>query len=314
MNVAELIAELDALRPELAGYLVAKGVSASETEGLASLVDKVASISAGSGGIIPTGTLDIVRNGSVDVAAYAMANVNVPTSEIALQEKSVTPSAVVQTVVADEGYDGLSEVEVGAIPEEYAVLPTFTKTPATAPHILSGYQAVNNKNELVTGNMTKWSGTSWYTSTLGIQSIKQGYHDGSTKYGISTTEAAKIIPENIKSGVTILGVTGTVGSSIQSGSKTVTEDDVEEGTYTKFTVTATGSTVDLAVAWICSVGSTRARLYTALIVDGTVVKSDVGDYHMNSISISGNKISFSIADDEVLDYSDYTVYWKIVSH
>lgn len=220
MNVAELITELDALRPELAGYLVSKGVSASETEGLASLVDKVASISTGSGGIIPTGTLDIVSNGSVDVAAYAMANVNVPTPEIALQEKSVTPSAVAQTVVADEGYGGLSEVEVGAIPEEYAVLPTFTKTPATAPHILSGYQAVNNKNELVTGDMTKWSGTRWYTSTLDIQSIKQGYHDGSTKYGISTTEAEKIIPENIKSGVTILGVTGTAGN-LAGGYKTV---------------------------------------------------------------------------------------------
>lgn len=109
---------------------------------------------------------------------------------------------------------------------------------------------------------------------------------------------------------------GKTGSeyTIQSGSKTVTEDDVEEGTYTKFTVTATGSTIDMASAWITNKGGTVPRLRIALIIDGAVVEDGIGDYHANTVSVSGNKISFSIADDEVLDYSDYTVHWKIVSH
>ena len=270
MNVAELITELDALRPELAGYLIAKGVSASETEGLASLVDKVASISTGSGGIIPTGTLDIVSNGSVDVAAYAMANVNVPAPEIALQEKSVTPSAVAQTVVADDGYDGLKSVEVDAV----AAVAQATPVISVGSNGLITATASQNEGYVAQGTQTA-------TKQLTVQAAKTitpaTSEQTAVASGVYTTGAIKIagdanlLPQNIKSGVSIFGVTGTAGSSIQSGSKTVTEDDVEEGVYTKFTVTATGSTVDLAVAWICSVGSTRARLYTALIVDSCIL-------------------------------------------
>lgn len=53
--------------------------------------------------------------------------------------------------------------------------------------------------------------------------VAQGYHDGSGKVSISSTEQAKIIASNIKSGVQILGVTGTYsGESISAQSKTAT--------------------------------------------------------------------------------------------
>lgn len=44
-------------------------------------------------------------------------------------------------------------------------------------------------------------------------SISQGYHDGSGTVAIDSTEAAKIIPANIKNGISILGVTGTLEPS-----------------------------------------------------------------------------------------------------
>lgn len=44
-------------------------------------------------------------------------------------------------------------------------------------------------------------------------SIAQGYHDGSGKVSISSTEQAKIIPTNIRDGVTILGITGTMSGT-----------------------------------------------------------------------------------------------------
>lgn len=54
--------------------------------------------------------------------------------------------------------------------------------------------------------------------------IPQGYHDGSGKVGIASAEQDKIIPGNIRAGVTILGVTGEMTGSegIVSQSREVT--------------------------------------------------------------------------------------------
>ena len=54
--------------------------------------------------------------------------------------------------------------------------------------------------------------------------IQQGYHDGSGKIKIADVEKKKILPANIKQGVSILGVVGTLepSSSVTAQSKTVT--------------------------------------------------------------------------------------------
>lgn len=54
--------------------------------------------------------------------------------------------------------------------------------------------------------------------------IPQGYHDGSGKVSILATEQAKIIAGNIKQGVTILGVTGTLAaaSGVKAQTKSIT--------------------------------------------------------------------------------------------
>lgn len=54
--------------------------------------------------------------------------------------------------------------------------------------------------------------------------IVQGYHDGSGKAGISSVEKAKLIGSNIRQGITILGVEGTLepSSSIKVTAKEFT--------------------------------------------------------------------------------------------
>lgn len=64
----------------------------------------------------------------------------------------------------------------------------------------------------------------------GTVSIPAGFHDGSGNVSISTTEAAKLIAGNIKQGITILGVTGTLepSSSVKVTSKTVTPTKAQQ--------------------------------------------------------------------------------------
>ena len=98
-----------------------------------------------------------------------------------------------------------------------------TDANASASEILNGQTAYVNKNK-VTGSMPNNGAVSGTISTkAGTYTVPLGYHDGSGSVGIASTEQAKIIATNIKSGVTILGVTGTYsGEGATAQSKTVT--------------------------------------------------------------------------------------------
>lgn len=76
----------------------------------------------------------------------------------------------------------------------------------------------------ITGTMPNNGAVTGEISTKdGSYIIPQGYHDGSGKAQISAAERAKIIPANIKAGVTLLGETGTYGGeSVSAQSKSVT--------------------------------------------------------------------------------------------
>ena len=90
--------------------------------------------------------------------------------------------------------------------------------------ILTGKTAYARGSKL-TGTMPNNGAVSLTISTLDEEvSIAQGYHDGSGKVSILSTEKAKLIASNIKQGITILGVTGTLepSSSVKVHDKTVT--------------------------------------------------------------------------------------------
>lgn len=84
-----------------------------------------------------------------------------------------------------------------------------TDANAAASEILSGKTAYVNKNK-ITGEMPNNGAVSGTISTkAGTYTIQAGYHSGLGSVSISSTEQAKIIASNIKSGIQILGVTGT---------------------------------------------------------------------------------------------------------
>ena len=138
------------------------------------------------------------------------------------------------------------------------VLIDLTGDTVTADKVLTGYTAHDKSGETITGTCnydvnsedatvavaemlngktayargSKITGTmpnnGAVTKTISTKtqevSIAQGYHDGSGKVSISSTEQAKIIPTNIRDGVTILGITGTMSGTegARAQAKTVT--------------------------------------------------------------------------------------------
>ena len=94
---------------------------------------------------------------------------------------------------------------------------------ASASEILVGQTAYVN-GVLVTGTMPNRGGVVGTISTLnGEYIIQNGAHDGSGKVTIDSTEKAKIIAENIKAGITILGVLGSYsGQSATAQAKSAT--------------------------------------------------------------------------------------------
>ena len=95
---------------------------------------------------------------------------------------------------------------------------------AADSEILSGKIAYV-KGVKKTGAMKNNGAVSGTISTKdGTYTVPQGYHDGSGKVQIASTEQAKLIATNIREGVTVLGVTGTMSGSENSKpqSKTVT--------------------------------------------------------------------------------------------
>lgn len=137
------------------------------------------------------------------------------------------------------------------------VLIDLSADTADAAHVLSGYTFHDKSGAPVTGTNTFDSDTSDDTAAVaeilegktahargakltgtmpnngavsgsiatkdGQYTVPQGFHDGSGKVGIASAEKAKLIPGNIKSGVVVLGVTGSYGGeSINAQTKSVT--------------------------------------------------------------------------------------------
>lgn len=101
---------------------------------------------------------------------------------------------------------------------------------AAVAEILAGKTAYVNGNKL-TGTMRNNGAVTGTISTKDESyTIPIGYHDGSGKVAISTTEQAKLIATNIRSGVKILGVTGTMSGTegAKAQAKTATPSTTQQ--------------------------------------------------------------------------------------
>ena len=99
-----------------------------------------------------------------------------------------------------------------------------TDATVAVAEILEGKTAYARGAKLIGTMPNKGAVNGAITTKEELFTIPTGFHDGSGKVGIDTTEKSKIIAANIKEGVTILGVTGTLApaSGVKAQSKTIT--------------------------------------------------------------------------------------------
>lgn len=128
------------------------------------------------------------------------------------------PNVVINGVT----YNAVPEVQ---IPKSGGGTATFYDTSdatATAGDVLSG-KVVYGASGRITGNIATYPvGTENITTKAQVSSWSTGYYQGITVQ-ISSTEQAKIISSNIKSGTTILGVSGSsvvVDTTLSTGAAT----------------------------------------------------------------------------------------------
>lgn len=101
---------------------------------------------------------------------------------------------------------------------------------ATEAEILADRTAYN-KGVKITGTMKNNGAVSGKIATKsGEYTVPQGYHDGSGIVQIDEIEQAKLIPDNIRQGITILGVVGDMSGTedAKPQAKTVTPSTVQQ--------------------------------------------------------------------------------------
>ena len=178
-----------------------------------------------------------MRTGKIIVDAQGDTVTGVMEPQKPEQVKSATPTTSPQSVTPDTGY-ALSQVNVGAIPSEYADVSDVT---ATAGTVLTGSDFVDASGALVHGTCDYDADTSDATATAGqieagatayvngakitgtmpirttdveIDSlspvaIPAGSYDGTTSAKLSSAAAANVVASNIRQGAEILGIQGS---------------------------------------------------------------------------------------------------------
>ena len=185
MSTQNEITRLQTARNKIRTKLVALGLaqSTAKLDALATAVEGIENKGAVTAQVQEGDTYTIPRgyhNGSGTVSGVAGGG------NYSLQGKTITPTKAQQSVTPDSGYYGLSEVTVGAIPENYNDTNPVT---AAAGDVLANKVIVNAAGETVAGTMANNGAVDGTIDGLTVTeyTVPKGFHNGSGKVRLDST-------------------------------------------------------------------------------------------------------------------------------
>ena len=151
-----------------------------------------------------------------------------------LQSKTVTPTKAQQPFTADEGYYGLSDVTVKAIPEAYQDVTAVT---ATAADVLATKVIVNATGKVTTGTMPNNGAVSKTLDAATTNyAIPAGYHNGTGSVSIVTetktltpTKQQQVVPATSGKVISSVTVAAIPSNYVDTTDATATADTILDG-------------------------------------------------------------------------------------
>ncbi len=176
MSISEQLLRIQTARNSIRTWLVNVGLAAStaDIDDCATAIESIPNQGAVSAQVQEGDTYTIPKgyhNGSGTVSGVSGGG------NYSLQSKTVTPTKSQQSITPDSGYYGLSDVTVGAIPENYQDVSPVT---AGAADVLANKVIVDATGKSVAGTMPNNGAVSKTFDGLSETSvaIPAGYHNG----------------------------------------------------------------------------------------------------------------------------------------
>lgn len=197
---------------------------------------------------VPTETKTITANGTYSPSAgkyFSSVEVAIAGDTPTYQSKTVSPSASVQTVTADSGYDALSDVTVNAIQTETkSATPTTSTqkvTPTSGKYLTEvSVGAIQTETKSVTSNGTYKPTSGKYFSSVTVNVPSETFNT-QTKTVTPTESTQTVSPDNGYNGlstVTVNPISSTyIGSAVPTKSETIitpssnAQTAISSGTY-----------------------------------------------------------------------------------
>lgn len=150
-------------------------------------------------------------SGSIFAENFA-ARIAALKAAVKLQSKTVSPATTAQTVTADDGYDGLEQVTVNAMPTVEQATPALSISTGglvTASATQNaGYVAAGTKS--ATMQLTTQASKTVTPGTDAQTAVASGCY---TTEEVTVAGDSNLVAGNIKSGVSIFGVSGSYAGS-----------------------------------------------------------------------------------------------------